>query len=63
MNMKNALRGIHHKYSEKHLQSYLDQYCFRTNRRSMVKPIVLNLIQKTVSAKVITYEILKAHAA
>jgi len=63
MNMKSALRGIHHKCSEKHLQSYLDQYCFRTNRRSMVKPIVLNLIQKTMNGKVITYEILKAHAA
>lgn len=63
MNMKSALRGIHHKCSEKHLQSYLDQYCFRTNRRSMIKPIVLNLIQKTMNGKVITYEILKAHAA
>lgn len=63
MNMKNALRGIHHKCSEKHLQSYLDQYCFRTNRRSMVKPIVLNLIQKTMTGKVITYEHLKAIAA
>lgn len=63
MNMKSALRGIHHKCSEKHLQSYLDQYCFRTNRRSMAKPIVLNLLQKTVSGKVVTYEVLKANAA
>jgi transposase-like protein len=51
MNLKSALRGIHHKCSDKHLQSYLDQYCFRTNRRSMVKPIVLNLIQKTMNGK------------
>jgi len=63
MNLKSALRGIHHKCSDKHLQSYLDQYCFRTNRRSMVKSIVLNLIQKTTTGKVITYEILKAVAA
>ena len=63
MNMKSALRGIHHKCSQKHLQSYLDQYCFRANRRSMIKPIVLNLIQKTINGKVITYQILKAHAA
>lgn len=63
MNMKSALRGIHNKNSAKHLQSYLDQYCFRANRRSMLKHIVLNLLQKTVSAKVVTYEILKANAA
>lgn len=63
MNLKSALRGIHHKCSDKHLQSYLDQYCFRTNRRSMVKPIVLNLIQKTTTGKVVTYKYLKAVAA
>lgn len=63
MNMKDALRGIHHKCSEKHLQSYLNQYCLRTNRRSMKKPIVINLIQKTITGKVITYEHLKAVAA
>ena len=63
MNIKSAIRGIHHKCSDKHLQSYLNQYCFRTNRRSMVKPIVLNLIQKTINGKVITYEVLKANAA
>ena len=63
MNMKNALRGIRYKFSDKHLQSYLNQYCFRTNRRSMEKPIVLNLIQKTMTGKVITYENLKAIAA
>jgi transposase-like protein len=63
MNMKSALRGIHHKCSQKHLQSYLDQYCFRTNRRSIKEPIVLNLIQKTITEKVITYQVLKALAA
>jgi len=63
MNMKSALRGIHHKCSCKHLQSYLDQYCFRTNRRSIVKPIVLNLLDKTINKKGITNKILKANAA
>ena len=63
MNIKSAIRGIHHKCSDKHLQSYLNQYCFRTNRRSMIKPIVLNLIQKTINGKVITYQYLKANAA
>jgi len=63
MNLKSALRGIHHKCSDKHLQSYLDQYCFRTNRRSMLKPVVLNLIQKSTTGKIITYKYLKAIAA
>lgn len=63
MNMKSGLRGIHHKCSDKHLQSYLDQYCFRTNRRAMTKPIVLNLIQKTIIKNVINYQHLKAIAA
>lgn len=63
MNMKNALRGIHCKCSEEHLQSYLEQYCYRTKRRSILKRIVLNLLQKTVTGKVIAYELLKAIAA
>lgn len=63
MNMKGALRGIHHKCSDKHLQGYLDQHCFRTNRRTMKKPIVLNLIEKAVVKKIVTYKYLKALAA
>jgi transposase-like protein len=63
MNMKGALRGIHHKCSEKHLQSYLDQYCYRTNRRSMKKPIVFNLINKMLTNHPITYQYLKLKAA
>lgn len=63
MNLKSAIRGIHHKCSDKHIQSYLDQYCYRTNRRTMKKPIVLNLIQKAVGAKVVKYKDLKATAA
>lgn len=63
MNMKSGLKGTHHKCSDKHLQSYLDQYCFRTNRRSITEPIVLNLIQKTMTSRAITYKHLKAVAA
>jgi len=36
MNMKSALRGIHHTCSGKHLQSYLDQYLIKKDRRSMI---------------------------
>ena len=34
MNMKGWLRGIHHQSSDKDYQKYLDEYCFRTNRRN-----------------------------
>ena len=63
MNMKSALRGIHHKCSEKHLQGYLNQYCYRTNRRSMKTPIVLNLITKMTKAMPFTFQQIKAKAA
>lgn len=45
MNMKSWLKGIHHHYNEQHYQKYLDEYCFRTNRRNreqgIFKAIVL----------------------
>ena len=63
MNMKGTLRGIHHKCSDKHLQGYLDQHCFRTNRRTMTNPVVLNLIEKAIVRKVINFKYLKALAA
>lgn len=33
-NLKNWIRGIHHKISADHLQRYLDEYYFRFNRRN-----------------------------
>lgn len=30
---KNSVRGAHHNISAKYLQNYLDEYCFRWNRR------------------------------
>lgn len=63
MNMKGALRGLHHKSSDKHLQGYLDQHCFRTNRRTMKEPIVLNLIEKALVNRIVNYKYLKAIAA
>ncbi|HYZ92737.1 MAG TPA: IS1595 family transposase [Actinomycetota bacterium] len=31
--LKNGLRGVYHSVSEKHLQSYVDEYAFRYNHR------------------------------
>lgn len=63
MNMKSGLRGIHHQCNQKHLQSYLDQYCYRTNRRSMKRPIVMNLLNKMIQSKPFPYQYFKNKAA
>jgi hypothetical protein len=31
--LKNGLRGVHRSVSSKHLQGYIDAYCFRYNHR------------------------------
>lgn len=47
MMLKAWLRGIHH--SVHHLQSYLDEYCYRFNRHFMKGEIFNNLINKMVT--------------
>ena len=48
MNMKGWLRGIHHQFSDKHYQKYLDDYCFRTNRRNTEQGIFKAGISKSL---------------
>ena len=47
MMFKAWLRGIHH--SVKHLQSYLDEYCYRFNRHLMKSKIFDNLLSRVVA--------------
>jgi transposase-like protein len=63
MNLKSGLRGVHRQCSSKYLDGYLNQYCYRTNRRNMKKPIVLNLIDKIVTGKYVSFNELKLRAA
>jgi transposase-like protein len=63
MNIKGWLRGIHHQCSEKHYQEYLDEYCFRTNRRNTEKYIFSNIMLRVVSIKTKTFKELTADAA
>jgi hypothetical protein len=63
MNLKSGIRGVHHHCSRKHLDGYLNQFCFRTNRRSMKNPIVLNLIDKVVAGKHTSFAQIKGKAA
>jgi len=48
MNLKGWLRGIHHHCSKQHLQSYLDEYHYRYNRRNSMNSMFDLLIQKMI---------------
>jgi len=48
MNFKGWLRGIHHHCSKTHMQGYLDEYCFRYNRRNYLNTIFHKLTEKMV---------------
>ena len=55
MNIKGWLRGIHHQCSAERLQSYLNEYHFRFNRRGAMKSIFHRLIEKCVAEKPMPY--------
>jgi hypothetical protein len=49
MNFKGWLRGIHHKCSQEHMQGYLNEYCYRMNRRNHLKTAFHKLIDRMVT--------------
>ncbi len=51
MNFKGWLRGIHHHCSKMHMQGYLDEYCFRFNRRNSLNTIFHKLIERMINNK------------
>ncbi len=44
-NLKNWLRGIHHKVSKAHVQAYINEFNFRFNRRNILKKCPESLLQ------------------
>lgn len=54
-NAKSVMRGAHRGVSKKHLQGYLNEFCYRFNRRFWEKELFERLVQACVSAKTITY--------
>ncbi len=44
--VKNGIRGVYHSVSHKFLQSYLDEYAFRYNRRSNDEPMFLAILSQ-----------------
>ncbi len=59
MNIKGWLRGIHHKCSPDRLQSYLNEYHFRFNRRGFMASIWDKLIEKCIGTQPLPYGRLK----
>jgi hypothetical protein len=55
-NAKAVIRGAHRGVSEKHLQSYLSEICYRFNRRFWEKELFDRLVQACISTKTITHD-------
>lgn len=48
MNIKCWIRGIHHSISHNHIQQYLNEFCFRLNRRNFINKMPFFLINRIV---------------
>ena len=55
-NAKSVIRGAHRGVSEKHLQAYLSEICYRFNRRFWEKELFDRLITACISAETITHD-------
>ena len=55
-NVKAVIRGTHRGVSEKHLQSYLSEICYRFNRRFWEKELFDRLVQACISTETLTYK-------
>jgi hypothetical protein len=55
-NVKAVIRGTHRGVSEKHLQSYLCEVCYRFNRRFWEKELFNRLVQACILTDTLTYK-------
>jgi len=44
--VKNGLRGVYHSVGKGYLQSYLDEYSFRYNRRFDIQPMFVSFLKQ-----------------
>jgi transposase-like protein len=56
--LKGWLRGIHHHVGEKHLQGYLEEYCFRFNRHLFKEAAFDKLIQRMMGHGHVSYQMI-----
>jgi len=59
-NVKSMLRGAHHGVSLKYLQRYLDEFCYRFNRRYWPSQLFNRLLKAALVTPAVTYEELSA---
>jgi transposase-like protein len=57
-NAKSFLLGTYHGVSHKHLQRYLDEFCYRHNRRFKGAEIFHRILTAGLTAPIITYAVL-----
>ena len=55
-NAKSVIRGSHRGVSEKHLQAYLSEICYRFNRRFWEKELFDRLVKACISTQTITHD-------
>lgn len=55
-NIKAVIRGAHRGVSEKHLQKYLSEICYRFNRRFWEKELFDRVIKACASTETVTYQ-------
>lgn len=58
-NIKNWMRGIHHHVSSNHIQSYLDEYHYRFNRRNIIKTCPKDVINRMMNLPWLPYSLAK----
>ena len=55
-NAKTFMLGTYHGLGEKHLQAYLDEFCFRINRRQFGGQLFNRLLNACMTTSTITYQ-------
>jgi transposase-like protein len=59
-NIKGNIRGIHRGVSHKHLQRYLDEFCYRFNRRFWEDQLFGRVLCACMNSRTVSYSELKA---
>lgn len=54
-NAKTFILGTYHGLAQSHLQAYLDEYCYRLNRRDWVKQLFPRLLNACASSSTFTW--------
>jgi|688.fasta_scaffold1028589_1 hypothetical protein len=48
LNIKTCIRGTHHHISANHVAKYLNEFCFRFNRRAFMRKMPIFVMERVV---------------